>query len=54
MRLNIPGTVVPSLKPGQAARLLERYVQSARERSLELVGVRRLAEDHEYADSMLY
>lgn len=50
MRLNIPGTAAPSLKPGQAARLLDRYVHSAQERGLQLVGVRRLADDHAYAE----
>jgi len=50
MRLNIPGTAAPSLKPGQAARLLDRYLQSAQERSLELVQLRRLAPDHAYAE----
>ena len=51
VRLNIPGTVTAnSLQPAQAARLLERYLRPTQERELELVGLRRLAEDHAYAE----
>ena len=51
VRLNIPGTATAnSLQPGQAARLLERYLSPSQERDLELVGLRRLAEDHAYAE----
>lgn len=51
VRLNIPGTATAnSLQPAQAARLLERYLSPTQERELELVGLRRLAEDHAYAE----
>ena len=51
MRLNIPGTATAnSLQPGQAARLLERYLNPSQERELDLVGLRRLAADHAYAE----
>jgi hypothetical protein len=51
MRLNIPGTAsAPSLRPGQAARLLGRYLHSAQERRLELVQIHRLADDHAYGE----
>jgi len=51
VRLNIPGTATAAaLKPGQAARLLERYLNPSQERDLVLVGLRRLAEDHAYAE----
>lgn len=51
VRLNILGTATAaSLKPGQAARVLERYLSSSQERELALVGVRRLADDHAYAE----
>ena len=51
IRLRIPG-IAPSasLKPGQAARLLEQYVKSAEEISCERTGKRDLAEDHVYAE----
>ena len=52
VRLQLPG--VPrsaALEPGQAARLLSRYVGSAREVELELRGLRRVAEDHGYAQT---
>ena len=51
VRLHIPG-VVPSasLRPGQAARLLERYLKTASERTFELRDVRELAPDHAYAE----
>jgi hypothetical protein len=51
VRLNIPGTATAaSLKPGQAARILGRYLRSSQERGFSLVGVRRLADDHAYAE----
>ena len=51
IRLRIPG-IAPSasVKPGQAARLLEQYVKSAEEISCERTGQRDLAEDHVYAE----
>ena len=51
VRLHIPG-VVPSasLRPGQAASLLERYLKTATERTFELRDVRELAPDHAYAE----
>ncbi len=51
VRLNIPGTAKSaSMKPGQAARVLEKYLHSAQERELTLVRLRVLAEDHAYAE----
>jgi len=51
VRLSIPGTAtVVSLKPGQAQRLLEQYLGPSEERGLTLVGLRRLADDHAYAE----
>ncbi len=51
IRLRIPG-IAPSasVKPGQAARLLEQYVKPAEEISCERTGLRELAEDHVYAE----
>ena len=51
IRLRIPG-IAPSasLKPGQAARLLEQYVKSAEEVSCERTGSRELSDDHVYAE----
>jgi len=53
VRLQLPG--VPrsaALEPGQAARLLTRYMGSAREVELEVVGLRRAAADHGYAETV--
>lgn len=51
VRLRLPGIAVSaSLQPEQAARLLERYLEPSQERSFDLVGVRRMAEDHAYAE----
>lgn len=51
VRLNVPGTASsPSMRPGQAAVLLEKYLKAAEELGLELVRIRRLAEDHAYAE----
>lgn len=51
VRLNIPGTAKSaSMKPGQAARILEKYLHSAQERDLTVVRLRTLAEDHAYAE----
>jgi hypothetical protein len=51
VRLRIPEvTVSASLQPEQAARLLDGYLDPAQERSFELVGVRRMADDHAYAE----
>ncbi len=51
VRLRIPG-IAPSasLKPGQAARLLEQYLKPTQELSFEESGRRELAEDHIYAE----
>ena len=52
VRLQLPG--VPrsaALEPGQAARLLGRYVGAAREVTLEVVALRRAADDHGYAET---
>ena len=51
VRLHIPG-IVPSasLRPGQAARLLQKYLKPTKELSFVLQDVRRLAEDHAYAE----
>lgn len=51
VRLQLPGIAASaSLKPGQAARLLARYLEPSEERSFVLRGVRRLAADHAYAE----
>jgi hypothetical protein len=50
VRLRLPTAVSASLQPEQAARLLERYLEPAQERSFDLVDVRRMAEDHAYAE----
>jgi hypothetical protein len=51
IRLQIPGMGFSSaLGPAQAARLLGRYLESARELSFELQGVRLAAADHGYAE----
>ena len=51
VRLHIPG-IAPSasLRPGQASRLLDRYLRPTEEVSFELINVRNLAEDHAYAE----
>ena len=51
VRLRIPG-IAPSasLRPGQAARLLEQYLKPAQEVSFRLSGTRELADDHAYAE----
>jgi hypothetical protein len=38
------------MRPGQATVLLEKYLKGAEELGLELVRVRRLADDHAYAE----
>ena len=51
VRLRIPGvTVSASLQPEQAARLLDDYLDPAQERTFDLVDVRRMADDHAYAE----
>jgi len=51
VRLHIP-ELPPSasLRPGQASRLLDRYLSPTEEISFELLNVRELAEDHAYAE----
>ncbi|NIM52908.1 MAG: hypothetical protein GTN62_15635 [Gemmatimonadales bacterium] len=50
VRLRLPGVRSASLRPGQAARLLDRYLKPSQERTFALVEVRQLAEDHAYAE----
>jgi hypothetical protein len=51
VRLDIPGTVTSAaMKPGQAGRVLERYIRGADERGFDLVRVRRLEPSHAYAE----
>lgn len=51
VRLHLPGVAtVASVRPGQAARLLEAYLRQAGERSFDLREVRQLADDHAYAE----
>ncbi|HWP36067.1 MAG TPA: hypothetical protein VNL18_00800 [Gemmatimonadales bacterium] len=53
VRLQLPGvTRSAALEPGQAARLLARYLGSAREVEFDLVGLRRAAQDHGYAEGV--
>jgi hypothetical protein len=51
VRLRLPG-IAPSasLKPGQAARLLEQYLKPTKELSFGESGRRELASDHVYAE----
>lgn len=49
--LHLPGVAeAPSARPGQAARLLERYLKPATERGLTLRGVRQLTRGDAYAE----
>ncbi len=51
VRLHIPDLPPSaSLRPGQASRLLDRYLSQTEEVSFELSNVRELAEDHAYAE----
>ena len=51
VRLHIPDLPPSaSLRPGQASRLLDRYLSPTEEVSFELLNVRELAEDHAYAE----
>jgi len=51
VRLRIPG-IAPSasLRPGQAARLLEQYVRPTQELSFQVSSLRELSDDHVYAE----
>ena len=52
IRLQIPGVGFQSaLGPAQAARLLDRYLETAREIAFELKGVRVAGPDHGYAEA---
>jgi hypothetical protein len=51
VRLQVPGIPASNaLRPGQAARLLDRYLETAQERAFEVVDLRRLSDDHAYAE----
>ena len=51
VRLQLPGVAMSaSVKPAQASRLLQKYLESAEELSFVLKDVRRLAPDHAYAE----
>jgi hypothetical protein len=51
VRLQVPGIAVSaSMKPGQAGTLLQAHLKAAKEIGLDLVRIRRLAEDHAYAE----
>ena len=51
VRLQVPGIVTSaSMKPGQAGALLQKHLKAAKEIGLDLVRIRRLAEDHAYAE----
>ena len=51
IRLQIPGVgFSAALGPAQAARLLDRYLESAREIAFEVRGVRLAGPDHGYAE----
>lgn len=50
MRLELPGMArAPAVKPAQAARVLQKYVQAANEMNLALEGIRPASSDHAYA-----
>jgi hypothetical protein len=53
VRLRIPG-VAPSasLRPGQAARLLDQYLKPSEEQSFEVSNIRELSDDHVYAEML--
>jgi hypothetical protein len=51
IRLQLPGVAYfAALAPGQAARLLDRYLEASREIGLELGSVRPAGPDHGYAE----
>ncbi len=51
VRLQVPGIVASaSMKPGQAGALLQSHLKAAQEVGFDLVRIRRLAEDHAYAE----
>ncbi len=51
IRLQLPGVAFfAALAPGQAARLLDRYLEAAREIGFELRGVRAAGADQGYAE----
>jgi hypothetical protein len=51
IRLQLPGVpYFAALAPGQAARLLDRYLEASREIALELGSVRVAGPDHGYAE----
>lgn len=51
VRLQLPGvTYFAALAPGQAARLLDRYLEASKEIGLELKGVRSAGPDQGYAE----
>lgn len=53
VRLQLPGVGRSvSLSPGQAARLLLRYVEGAEELSFELRRIRSASADHGYAEAL--
>lgn len=53
VRLQLPGVGRSvSLSPGQATRLLLRYVEGAEELSFELVGIRSASADHGYVEAL--
>jgi len=51
VRLQVPGVAAsPAMKPGQAGTLLLQHLKEAKEIGLDLVRIRRLADDHAYAE----
>jgi len=51
VRLRIPGVAASAaVRPGQATRLLDEYLGVAEELSVELLGIRHVADDHAYAE----
>lgn len=51
VRLQLPGVAYfAALAPGQAARLLDRYLEASREIGLDLQGVRPAGPDQGYAE----
>ena len=50
VRLHLPGISSASLRPAQAARLLQDYLKTAEELEFILRDIRRLAWDHAYAE----
>ena len=51
VRLRVPGVAMNhSMRPAQAARLLEQYLEASKEEALDLREIRPVGEGHAYAE----